>query len=116
MGPYKIIDTPSLVTYRLEKFSGKQITRLRCNIVPYYPKELFVQKQMEKYFSDISLLKLHPTKPPLAKSNTVTFSLDNSKVPSTDDPPPNYLVTCLKNPNSLRKTTLHEIVAVDDNQ
>ena len=38
IGPYKIIDTPTLVTYKLEDFSGKQITRYRSNIVPYYPK------------------------------------------------------------------------------
>ena len=48
IGPYKIIDTPTLVTYKLEDFSGKQIARHRSNIVPYYPKELFVQEQTEK--------------------------------------------------------------------
>ena len=69
IGPYKIIDTPTLVTYKLEDFSGKQITRHRSNIVPYYPKELFVQEQMTKYFSDKSLLQLHPKKPTLNKSN-----------------------------------------------
>ena len=59
IGPYKIFDTPTLVTYKLENFFGKQITRHKSNILPYYPKELFVQEQMEKYFSDNSLLKLH---------------------------------------------------------
>ena len=88
IGPYQITDTPTLVTYKLEDFSGKQITRHRSNIVSYYPKELFVQEQMEKYFPDNSLLKLHPTKPPLTKSKTVSFSLDILKVPSTDDLPP----------------------------
>ena len=34
-GTYKIIDTPTLVTYKLEDFSGKQITRHRSNIVRY---------------------------------------------------------------------------------
>ena len=77
IGPYKIIDTPTLVTYKLEDFSGKQITRNRSIIVPYYSKELFVEEQMEKYFSDNSLLKLHPKKPPVTKSKTVSFSLDN---------------------------------------
>ena len=42
---------------------------------------------MEKYFSDNSLLKLHPPKPPLTKSKTVSFSLDNLEVPSTNDIP-----------------------------
>ena len=90
VGPYKIIDTPTLVTYKLDDISGKQITRHRRNIVPYYPKELFVQEQMEKYFSDNSLLKLHPKKPAITKSKTVSFSLDNPDIPSTDDlfPPP----------------------------
>ena len=79
-GPYKILDTPTLVTYKLEDFSGKQITRHRSNIVPYYPKELFVQEQMEKYFSDNSLLKFHPKNSPFTKSKTVSFSLDNLNV------------------------------------
>ena len=114
--PYKIIDTPTLVTYKLTDFSGKQITCHRSNIVPYYPKELFVQEQMEKYFSDNSLLKLHPTKPPLNNSNTVSFSLDNLEVPSTNDLPPNHPVTCLRYPKQLRKTTLQQIVAFGDNQ
>ena len=48
IGPHKIIDTPTLVTYKLEDVSGKQITRHRSNIVPYYPKELFVQKVTRK--------------------------------------------------------------------
>ena len=48
-----------MVTYKLKDLSGKQITRHRSNIVPYYPKEIFVQGQMEKYFSDNSLLRLH---------------------------------------------------------
>ena len=76
-----------MVTYKLEDFSGKQIIRHRCNIVPYYPKELFVQEQMEIYFSDNSLLKLHPKKTTLKKSKTVSFSLDNLKVHPPDDLP-----------------------------
>ena len=40
---------------------------------------------MAKYFSDNSILKLHRTKRPLTKSKTVSFSLDNLEVPSTDD-------------------------------
>ena len=44
---YKIIATPTLVLYKIEDFVGKQITRHRRNIVQYYPKEIFVQKQME---------------------------------------------------------------------
>ena len=116
IGPYKTIDTPTLITYKLEDFSGKQITRHRSNIVAYYPKELFIQEQMEKYFSDNSLLKLHPKKPPLIKSKSVSFSLDNLNVPSTDDLPSNYLATRLKYPNTLQKTTLQETIVFDDNQ
>ena len=81
----QIIDTRTLVKYKLEDFSANQITRHRNNIVPYYPKKLLVQEQMEKDFSDNSLLKLQPTKPPLTKSKTVSFSLDNLEEPSTDD-------------------------------
>ena len=54
---HKIIDTPTLVTYKLEDFSSKQVTRHRSNILPYYPKEIFVQEHMEKNFSDNLLLK-----------------------------------------------------------
>ena len=88
IGPYKRIDTPTMVTYKLEDSSGKQITRHRIKIVPYYPKELFFQEQKEKYFSDNYLSKHHPTKPPFTKSKTVSFILDNLKVPSRDDLPP----------------------------
>ena len=116
IGHYEIIDTPTLVTYKLGDFSGKQISRHRSNILPYYPKEVFVREQMEKYSSDNSLLKLHPSKPPLTKSTAVAFSLDNLEVPPSNDLPHNHLVTCLKYPNTLRKTTLHEIVALDDNR
>ena len=44
-----------MVTYRLEDFSGKQTTRHRSVVIPYYPKELFVREQMWKYFSESSL-------------------------------------------------------------
>ena len=82
IGHYRIIDTPTLVTYELKDFSGKQITRHRSNIVPYFPKKFFLQEQMETYFLDNSFLKLHPKNPPLTKSKTVSFSLDTLKVPS----------------------------------
>ena len=88
IGPYEIIVTPTLVTYKLENFSGEQINCHRSNIVPYYPKELLVQEQMEKYFSDNSLSKLHPKKPTITKSKFVSFSLDNPDIPSTIDLPP----------------------------
>ena len=116
VGTYKIIDTTTLFTYNSEDFSGKQITRHSSNILPYYPKEFFVQEQMEKYFSDNSLLKLHPTKPPFTKSKTVSFTLYNLEEPSTNDLSPNHLVTRLKYPNILRKTTLQETLVFDDNQ
>ena len=35
VGPYKTKDTPTLVTYKLDEFFGKQITPHRSNIVPY---------------------------------------------------------------------------------
>ena len=43
---------------------------------------------MEKYFSNNSLLKLNPKKPPLTKSKSVSFFLDNLNVPTTDNLPP----------------------------
>ena len=93
VGPYRIIDTPTLVT-KQEDFSGKQITRNGNIIIPYYPKELFVQEQMEKYFSDNSFSKLQPKK--FTKSKSVSFSLDYSILPSTDNLSPSYFVTRLK--------------------
>ena len=64
-GPYGIINNLTLVNYKLESFvcSGTQKTRHRSNIVQFYPKELFVQEQIRKCFSDNSLLRLHPKKP-----------------------------------------------------
>ena len=70
IGPYKIIDTPTLVTYKVEGFSGKQITRHRNNIAPYYPKDFSVQEGMEKYFSENSLLRLHPKTTTINKSKS----------------------------------------------
>ena len=88
--PYKIIVTRTLVIHNLEDISGKQITRHRSNIVPYYPKELsFNQEQVAKYFSDNSLLRLHSTKPTITKPKSVALSLDNPDIPSkTDFSPP----------------------------
>ena len=94
----KIIDIRTLVTYKLEDFSGKQITRHRSNIVPYYLKELFVQEQIWKYILDNSLLRLHPKKPTIAKSKSVSFSLDNPDIPSDNQPSPYHLVLCPKYP------------------
>ena len=34
VGPYRFIETSTLVTYKLDEFSGKQITCHRSNIVP----------------------------------------------------------------------------------
>ena len=56
IGTYKIIDSPTLVTYKLGECSGEEITRYCSKIVPYYPKELFVQEQMKTYISENSLL------------------------------------------------------------
>ena len=71
---------------------------------------------MEKYFSDNSLLKLQPTKPPLTMSKTVSFSLKNLEEPSKDDLSPNHLVTRLKYPNIFRKFLVKEKLVFDDNQ
>ena len=88
VGPYKIVGTPTLVTYKLDDFSGKQITRHRSNIVRYYPKELLVQEQMEKYFSDTSLLRLYPKRPPVTKTKSVLFSLDHPDTQSNNESSP----------------------------
>ena len=45
IGPYKIIDTTTLVTYKLEDFSGKQITRRRRNIVPITRKNFLFKNK-----------------------------------------------------------------------
>ena len=116
IGLYKIIDTPILVTYKQENFSGKQITRHRIIIVTFYPKELSVPEQMENYFLDNTLLKLHPKKPTIAKSKSVPFSQDNPDIPYTDELSRRHLATRLKYPNTLRKTTLQETLVLDPNR
>ena len=73
VGHYKNIDTTTMVIYKLQDFSGKQIHRHHSNVVPYYPKNLFVQEQREKFFTDNSLLRLHPKKPNITKTNSVSL-------------------------------------------
>ena len=86
IGPYKIIDSPTLAIDKIEDSSAKQKTRHRSNIVPFYPKELFVQKQMEKYFTDNSLLRLQPKQSSITKFKFVSFSLDKPDLPSNNEP------------------------------
>ena len=45
IGPYQITDTPTLVTYKLEDFSGKQITRHRSNMVHITPKNFLFKNK-----------------------------------------------------------------------
>ena len=116
IGLYKIIDIRTLVTYKLEDFSGKQITRHRSNIVLYYLNELFVQEQIQKHVLDNSLLRLHPKKPNIAKSKSVSFSLDNPDIPSDNQPSPYHLVLCPKYQKTTLKTTIQETPGFEDNR
>ena len=83
--PYKVIDTPSMVTYKLQDFSSKQITLHGSDSVPYYPQELLVQVKKQKYFSDNTFQLLHPQKLTIAKRKSVSFSLDTLSIPSRLD-------------------------------
>ena len=60
-----------MVIYILEDFSEQQIVRHRSNIVPYYPKKFLVQEQIDKYFSDNSLLRFNAQKRTLTMSKSV---------------------------------------------
>ena len=102
IGLYKIIDTPTLVTYKLEDFSGKQITHHRSNFVPYYSKEFLVTTP--------------PKKPTITKSKSVSFSLDNPDIPSNNESSPYHPVICLKHPKVIRKNTIQETLVFDDNR
>ena len=68
------------------RFCRESITRHRSTMVPYYPKELFVHEQVEKYFSDNSLSLLHPQKQTITKPKSVLFSLSGPGIPSNNEP------------------------------
>ena len=71
---------------------------------------------MEKYFSDNSLLRLHAKKSTITKSKSVSFSLDNTDIPSTNEPFFHQLVVCLKYPKVPRKTTIPTTLVLDENR
>ena len=62
------------------------------------PQKIFVDEQMEKYFSDNSLLRLWPNKSTPSMSKSVSLSLDNSDIPSNNEPSPYGSVVSLKYP------------------
>ena len=106
-----------MVTYKLEDISGKQINRYRIYIVPYYPKGLLVQKQMEKYFSDNSFQRLHPQKPAITKPISVSFDIDSPSIPpNLDKISPNHPITSLDNPIPTWRTTIPEVLSYKNNQ
>ena len=73
------------------------MVQYRRKTVPYYPKEIFNQEQIEKYFCDSSLLQLRPQKPIMTKTNSVSFNLDSANLQSnTDERSPNYHITSLE--------------------
>ena len=85
-GPYKIIDIPTLITYKLEDFSCKQTTEVRLYLINL--KNFSFQNKWEKNFSDNSLLRLYPKKPTITRLKSVSFSIDNPDIPSNNEPPP----------------------------
>ena len=67
-----------MLTNKLEDFPGNQKVRHHSNIGFYYPKELVIQEEKEKYFSDKSLLGLKPQKPKSPSQNPLLFIQTNS--------------------------------------
>ena len=59
---------------------------------------------MEKYFTDKSLLRLHPKKPTITKSKSVSFSLAIPDIPSTNDPSSPTLFSLSEIPESTLET------------
>ena len=115
--PYKIIDIPTIVTYKLEDFSCKQMFRHRSKIVLYCPNEQFVQEQTEKFFSDNSLWRHNPQKPTTTKSKYASFNLDKPKLPpNTSDSSPNHNIISLDYPILTRKTAILELAAYENNR
>ena len=98
-----------MVKYISEDFSDKKITRHRSNMTP--PKELFFQEQMAKHFSNNSLLRLHPQKPTITKSKSVSLNLDMPGIPSSylDNPPINDLIPNLDYSRHAWKTALQKM-------
>ena len=114
-GPYKIINTPTLVTYILEDFLGKQITRHRkkyCTILS--------QRTLRSRINGEIFLGYFPFKTTTYKvvpmSKSLSFCIDIPNIPSTENSPLSYLAARLKYPNTLRETTLQGISVFDDNQ
>ena len=47
--PYRIIDKPTDVTYKLTDTSKKEIVQHRNNLLPYYPKENALRELTQLY-------------------------------------------------------------------
>ena len=79
IGPYKIIDRLSDVTYELLAQDGSTIHVHRNHLIPYYPKEPLLNPHLRSFmrFSDTSQFQLpQPTK--YAKSVSSPFNSDES--------------------------------------
>ena len=114
---YKNIDTPTMVTYKLEDFSGKQIHRHHSNVVPYYPKVLFDQEQRKKFFTDNSLLQIHLKKPTITETNSVSLvQTDQLYHQTLTNTAPNHHITRLDYPILTRKSTILEQFAYESNR
>ena len=105
-----------MITYKLEDFRGKQITGHRSNIVPFYPKQSFFQEKTENYFSNNSLLRLHPQKPNITKPKSVSLSKCAPDITADNEPSHNHLTIRLDNPNQTQKTTLLETSVYENSQ
>ena len=88
-GPCLIIDKPTETTYILKDKNKEQITIHRNHIVPYYPKERHIKKELENYLltKDIPTLKqpnvATETKPSVTQSDkerTHQYNLRKRKI------------------------------------
>ena len=80
------------------------------------PQKFFVDGQMEKYFPDNSLLRLWPNKSSISMSKSVSLSLDNSDIPSNNEPSPYRSVVSLKYPKKTWKTTIQKTLNYENNR
>ena len=94
IGPYKIIDRLSDVTYALLSQDGSTIHVHRNHLIPYYPKEPLRYPHLRSFmrFSDSTQIQLpHPTR--YANSDSSPFNSDESLSDETDEDPSQTFLT-----------------------
>ena len=90
IGPYKILDRLSDVTYELLSQDGSTVQVQRNHLIPYYPKEPLLNPHLRSFmrFSDSTQFNI-PKPNNYANSDSSPFNSDESA--SDDDSPPKII-------------------------